>query len=715
MKNLHSKNVVKASIALCIALLFVIPVSMITTATDTTPPVITIGMVDPAVFVGLLTDAYLYVDATIIDDTYNGVADARFVVTGPGGFSINYTMETWGWGGYDMYYPYYPEDTPLPAYGAYIGHIWAIDTSGNSVVSDSFTFLILQNPIPYVYVDDSAVPPYDGSITHPFPTISIGLAAVAPGGTVFVFNGVYQEIIYPFNANIVGESKTNVIVQAPGGEAVRLYYGVHVNISNITIANSQYGILNEQGSPLSFVTFQNCIIRDNVYGLFINGLDHISIINSDIHNNGVGVGLNYAVPTSNVIIMNCNIYNNGNGILFINNGANTNQIIHNNFINNTQHVAVPYGAGANTWDNGVTGNYWDTYRTLHPNAHIIPSTGTWDEPYTIYSTTNVDHHPWVYPNGYIDTIAPTVVVTYPGGGGTISGLLTITWTASDDLTTNLNGKIGVSYSADAGATWHNIAQHLDNTGSYVWDTNTVSDGTQYLIKVNASDDFQNIGEDASDSVFAILNHPNQAPNTPRQPTGPASGYIGTEYTYTTNTTDPNNDQVYYKWSWGAQESDWMGPYASGATISAAHTWTAVGTYDVKVKAKDASDAESDWSTPLAVTISEVPQNPILTVEQFKGGFGLSAVVKNTGDAAATNVSWSINLDGKMIFLGRNTTGTISSIAPGDSVTIKTGLILGFGKTNIEATATCEEGATYTEEGSAFILLFFVIGVTEPLP
>jgi hypothetical protein len=392
--------------------------------------------------------------------------------------------------------------------------------------------------------------------------------------------------------------------------------------------------------------------------------------------------------------------------------ARHNQFYHNNIYGNGVNISVPSAVFNNIWDDGTTGNYWGNYTIVHPNAHVIPSTGTWDQPYVISGTNNVDHHPWVYPNGYIDTVPPVVVVTSPNGGETLSGQTTITWTATDDLTNNLNGRIGISYSADAGSTWHTIASHVANSGSYVWDTNTATDGTQYLIKVNASDEFQNLGFDVSNGVFTILNHPNQAPNVPRQPTGPASGYVGVEYTFTTNTTDPNNDQVYYKWSWGAEESNWLGPFASGAIVSAPHMWATAGTYNVKVKAKDTSDVESDWSPSLAVTIQ---QKPNLTIEQFKGGFGLSAMVKNTGDAAATNITWTISLDGKMIFLGKNTTGTITNIAPGDSVIIKTGLVLGFGKTNIVATATCDEGATYTEDGTAFVLLFFVIGVTEPLP
>ncbi len=95
--------------------------------------------------------------------------------------------------------------------------------------------------------------------------------------------------------------------------------------------------------------------------------------------------------------------------------------------------------------------------------------------------------------------------------------------------------------------------------------------------------------------------------------------------------------------------------------------------------------------------------PPLTVT-LKGGFGVSMVVKNTGDATLTNISYSLNLDGKLIFVGKSKSGKIASLAPGDSETIKD-MVVGFGKTGITAVAgDVEVTATGT------VLLVFVLGV-----
>ena len=80
------------------------------------------------------------------------------------------------------------------------------------------------------------------------------------------------------------------------------------------------------------------------------------------------------------------------------------------------------------------------------------------------------------------------------------------------------------------------------------------------------------------------------------------GKVGEEYVYTSSTTDPDGDQVYYKWYWGDETSDWIGPYDSGDTAAASHVWDEKGDYNIKVKAKDVHGEESPWSDPLAISM-----------------------------------------------------------------------------------------------------------------
>jgi len=96
---------------------------------------------------------------------------------------------------------------------------------------------------------------------------------------------------------------------------------------------------------------------------------------------------------------------------------------------------------------------------------------------------------------------------------------------------------------------------------------------------------------------------NSPPNKPITPVGVTHGKINVEYTYTSNTTDPEGDQVYYLWDWGdGNNSGWLGPYNSGVTAGVTHNWTVKGSYSIKVKAKDIHGKESNWSDPLPITM-----------------------------------------------------------------------------------------------------------------
>jgi len=97
------------------------------------------------------------------------------------------------------------------------------------------------------------------------------------------------------------------------------------------------------------------------------------------------------------------------------------------------------------------------------------------------------------------------------------------------------------------------------------------------------------------------NFSNDSPNKPSKPVGQINGKIRQEYSYTTNTTDPDGNQVYYNWSWGDNTySGWIGPYDSGEKINESHIWTIKDNYEIKVKARDIYGAESDWSEPLTI-------------------------------------------------------------------------------------------------------------------
>ena len=117
-----------------------------------------------------------------------------------------------------------------------------------------------------------------------------------------------------------------------------------------------------------------------------------------------------------------------------------------------------------------------------------------------------------------------------------------------------------------------------------------------------------------DPALKITEITNNPPAKPSLPSGPTSGKMGVDYTFSSSTTDPDVDaQLFYQWSWGTEESGWLGPYTSGQLVQAIHQWSTSGDYQVKVRAKDNFGSVSAWSDSITIQIVEGPQIEIGTI------------------------------------------------------------------------------------------------------
>jgi hypothetical protein len=107
--------------------------------------------------------------------------------------------------------------------------------------------------------------------------------------------------------------------------------------------------------------------------------------------------------------------------------------------------------------------------------------------------------------------------------------------------------------------------------------------------------------------YIICQGNNTPPEKPEKPSGQTQVNTNIEYTYSSRTIDIEGNEIYYLFDWGdGNNSGWIGPYNSNTTASAKYTWTTEGIYQIKVKAKDTSNAESEWSDSLIVTVDNTP-------------------------------------------------------------------------------------------------------------
>ena len=137
--------------------------------------------------------------------------------------------------------------------------------------------------------------------------------------------------------------------------------------------------------------------------------------------------------------------------------------------------------------------------------------------------------------------------------------------------------------------------------------------------------FCNIEDNCSTDSVEVTYLENQSPTKPGRPEGPDRGVVDEEYTFTTHSTDPEDDTIRYGWDWNGDNvvDEWTDYYPSGETIETTHSWSISGTYPIKVMAEDDNGGESDLSSPLAIVISDndppaKPSTPSGSTSGFPG-------------------------------------------------------------------------------------------------
>lgn len=145
---------------------------------------------------------------------------------------------------------------------------------------------------------------------------------------------------------------------------------------------------------------------------------------------------------------------------------------------------------------------------------------------------------------------------------------------------------------------------------------------------------------------------NDPPYTPII-TGETNGFIGKDYEYVFSSNDPDNNSIEYFVDWGdGTNTGWIGPYESGQEVTKSHQWFKSGTYQVKVKAKDIHDEESNWSTPLEMQIMSLKRSYIVGSITEKNQTGEYITVKAKYLIILTTAS-QVYRSGETIIISKN--------------------------------------------------------------
>jgi hypothetical protein len=95
---------------------------------------------------------------------------------------------------------------------------------------------------------------------------------------------------------------------------------------------------------------------------------------------------------------------------------------------------------------------------------------------------------------------------------------------------------------------------------------------------------------------------------------------------------------------------------------------------------------------------------------MKGGFGPSFIIKNIGNYTAWDVTLDSTVSGGFVFIGKHLTINVSELQPNQEITVRPGLVIGFGKVTISLQVSAANVKEMSSEASATLLLFFLLGI-----
>jgi hypothetical protein len=247
-------------------------------------------------------------------------------------------------------------------------------------------------------------------------------------------------------------------------------------------------------------------------------------------------------------------------------------------------------------------------------------------------------------SGSVDSVLPSVTVTAPANGSTVSGTIAVSATASDNV-----GVVGVQFKQ---GTTNIGAEDTSSPYSVSWNTTTVANGS-YTLTAVARDAAGNTT--TSGSITVTVNNDTTAPTV--SITAPANGATVSGTVSLTATAGDNVGVVGVQFKQGTTNigaEDTTAPYL----VSWDSTTVANGSYTLTAVARDAA-GNSTTSVSVTVTVSNTDTAaPTVSITAPAGGASVQGSV-----TVSANATDNVGVVGVLFKVDGNNIGAEDTTAP----------------------------------------------------
>lgn len=222
-------------------------------------------------------------------------------------------------------------------------------------------------------------------------------------------------------------------------------------------------------------------------------------------------------------------------------------------------------------------------------------------------------------NPYLGPSAPTILTPNGGESITVGRTYSVTWLAATDPNTAQSAlTYAVEYSSNDGASWTVLtAATSAGATTYPWNTTGLTPGTQYRIRIRASDGTNTGPYDTSDGAFTILADFTPGAPTPLSPTGGAVFDRAAAKVFTWAFNDPGDVQTAFQIQ-ASTDGFATTPIDTGTVVSAtsSHSFAGAtfshGPYQWRVRTKDNAGTWSAYSAAASFLAGDKPATPNFT-------------------------------------------------------------------------------------------------------